>query len=90
MPALTIDEETFARLAKRAATLNMTVEQFIAPLLALAAEGSVSPTPKPVNIDTWKKNFDAWMAEVQSRADRYPPGFVMDDSRECIYKECGE
>jgi predicted DNA-binding antitoxin AbrB/MazE fold protein len=37
----------------------------------------------------WKKGFDAWMADVQARAHRYPPGFVMDDSREKIYEGCG-
>ena len=33
---------------------------------------------------------DAWMADVQKRAHRYPPGFVLDDSRESIYEGRGE
>jgi hypothetical protein len=94
VPTLTIPEEVFERLARRAAALNVTVEQLIAPLLALAAEGVGNEHPAPsetaASFDDWKKNFDAWMADVHARAHRYPPGFVMDDSRESIYEGCGE
>lgn len=91
MPSLTISDEMFERLAKRAAALNVTVEQLIAPLLDLAADNphpTLSPTA--ASFGDWKKNFAAWMADVQGRAHRYPPGFVMDDSRESIYEGCGE
>lgn len=94
MPSVTIPEEVFERLSKRAAALNVTVEQLIAPLLDLAAESHGSGHPAPslteASFDDWKKKFDAWMADVQGRAHRYPPGFVMDDSRESIYQGCGE
>jgi hypothetical protein len=90
VPSVTIPDETFHRLAKRAAAGNITVEQLI---LTLAAEndGNAHPTPTPTaaSFDDWKKQFDAWMAEVQARAQRYPPGFAMDDSREAIYEGCG-
>ena len=94
MPSLTISDEVFERLTKRAAALNVTVEELIAALLRLAAEGANpghlkgSPTEAPFAV--WKKTFDAWMADIQARANRYPPGFVMDDSRESIYERCGE
>jgi len=94
MPSLTISDEMFERLAKRAAALNVSVEQLIAPLLDLAAKddgnGNAAPSSTAAPFDNWKKEFDAWMAEVQMRAHRYPPGFVMDDSRESIYEGCGE
>ena len=92
MPSLTIPDETFQRLAKRAAALNLTVEQLIAPLLDLAATESNGQFKRAPNqsFEEWKEKFDAWMAEVQTRAHRYPPGFVMDDSRESIYEGCGE
>jgi len=94
MPSLTISDELFERLAKRAAALNVTVEQLVAPLLDLAAEGAnsghLSPSPTEAPFADWKKNFDAWIAEVRARARRYPLGFVMDDSRESIYEGCGE
>jgi hypothetical protein len=41
--------------------------------------------PKPSSAEDWKQVFNAWMLEVRARADRYPPGFVVDDSRESIY-----
>src|ERR1051325_2599847 len=89
MPTLAISDELFERLAKRASALNVTVEQLI---LALATEnaGNGHPPSSPASVcfDKWKKQFDAWMADVQTRAHRYPPGFVMDDSRESIYEGC--
>ena len=46
------------------------------------------PVPKEtLTDDEWQKGFDTWMKEVEARADRYPPGFVLDDSREAIYGE---
>jgi len=94
MPNLMIPDEMFDRLAKRAAALNLTVEQLIAPLLHLAAEGGSNghsaPSTTTAPVDDWKKKFDAWMADVQARAHRYAQGFVLDDSRESIYQGCGE
>ncbi len=43
-----------------------------------------------LSYDEWKKAFDAWMADVEARTHRYPPGFILDDSRESIYEGCGE
>jgi hypothetical protein len=40
-------------------------------------------------VEEWPRAFDAWMAEVQARAGRYPPGFIVDDSRESIYEGRG-
>ena len=94
MPSVTIPNETFERLAKRAAALNVTVEQLIAPLLDRAAESGANghplPSLKEAPVEDWKKIFDAWMADVQARRHRYPPGFALDDSRENIYEGCGE
>ena len=93
MPSVIIPGEMFNQLAKRAAALNMTVAQLITPLLDFAAaNGSNWPTLAPTEspFDEWKENFDHWMADVQARAHRYPPGFFMNDSRESIYEGCGE
>ena len=94
MPSLTISDEMFARLAKRASALNVTIEELIAPLLDLAAasdgNGDFRPSPTAAPFEDWKKTFDAWMADVQARAHRYPPGFVMNDSRESMYEGCGQ
>ena len=93
MPSVIISGEVFDRLAKRAAGLNVTVEQLIAPLLDLAADGGIqapAKSPIPASFDDWKKSFDTWMADVQKRIPRYPPGFELDDSRESIYGGCGE
>jgi hypothetical protein len=91
MPSVTISDKTLERLAKRAAALNVTVEQLILKL-ASEGDGNGQPTPVPMDdpFDEWGKKFDAWMADVQARSNRYPPGFVMDDSRASIYEGCGE
>jgi predicted transcriptional regulator len=38
----------------------------------------------------WSAAFDVWMREVAARAPAYPPGFVVDDSRETTYEGRGE
>jgi antitoxin (DNA-binding transcriptional repressor) of toxin-antitoxin stability system len=57
--------------------------------------GRVLPPPtltdrQPLARDEWQQEFDAWQRDVQARAHRYPPGYVADDSREGIYRDCGE
>ena len=37
--------------------------------------------------EEWQREFAIWMKRVESRADRYPPGFVVDDSYDAIYGE---
>jgi hypothetical protein len=41
----------------------------------------------PSRVGAAFNKLDAWMKEVEARADRYPPGFVLDDSYEAIYGE---
>jgi len=89
MPSLTLPEEMFERLTKRAAALNVTIEELVTPLLDLAANSDANGN-SGLSFDDWRKQFDGWMAQVQARVNRYPPGFMMDDSRESIYERCGE
>jgi hypothetical protein len=42
--------------------------------------------PKPAG-DAWLAELDAWKRDAASRAQRYPLGFVLDDSREATYSE---
>lgn len=96
MPTITIPEETYQRLAARAAALNTTVEQLAAPALAdlisepagagSPASSSTSELPYP----EWKRRFDAHMQAVEARASQYPPGHITDVSRESMYEGCGE
>jgi antitoxin (DNA-binding transcriptional repressor) of toxin-antitoxin stability system len=37
--------------------------------------------------ESWQQELDEWRQDAQSGAGRYPPGFVLDDSRETIYGE---
>jgi hypothetical protein len=82
MSTVTISDELFERLSRRAAVLNVTVEQLIAPALDLAAEPPSAPPSKPT---VEPSHFDAWIADVEARAARYPSDFLMDDGRESAY-----
>jgi predicted DNA-binding ribbon-helix-helix protein len=83
MPALDINRETYDRLARKAAARNMTIARLVEPMLdQLAAD---EPTAEERRVA-----LDQWMRMVQSRAHRYPAGFVADDTRESIYEGRGE
>jgi hypothetical protein len=89
MPHVTVPEDTFRRLAAKAAALNVSVDDLIRPALDRLAEAD-SPTPEPpfpMTGDAWYAELEAWKRDVESRAGRYPPGFALDDSRETIYRE---
>jgi hypothetical protein len=89
MPQLTVPEETFRRLAARAAALNISVDDLVQPALdRLAETGMSAPEPSlPLTGDAWRAELDAWKRDAEGRAGRYPPGFVLDDSRETLYRE---
>jgi hypothetical protein len=83
--------EVEARLRERAAASGKDVPT----LVREAVEEKLSSTPEtqPANTmsnEQWLAEFNAWMREVTSRARNYPPGFLVDDSRESIYEGRGE
>jgi hypothetical protein len=84
MPHVTIPEETFQRLAAKAAALNISVDDLVQPTLDRLAE---SEDELPLTGDAWLAELIAWKRDAEGRAGRYPPGFVLDDSRESIYRE---
>jgi len=89
MPNVTVPEDTFRRLSERAAALNISVDELVKPALdQLAEAGTSSPESLlPLSGDAWRAELEAWKRDAEGRAERYPPGFVVDDSRETIYRE---
>jgi hypothetical protein len=89
MPSITVPEDTFRRLAERAAANNVSVDDLVTSALdRLAEAGTPAPEPPPpLTGDAWQAELAAWKRDAESRAGRYPPGFVLDDSRETIYRE---
>ena len=84
MPHVTLPEDTFQRLAAKAAALDISVDEFVQPTLDQLAK---SDTELPLTGDAWQAELDAWKHDAQSRAGRYPPSFVLDDSHETVYRE---
>ena len=89
MPSVEIPEETFRRLAERAATRNLSVDDYVRPALdRLAEEEPLDPVlSTPLTGDAWLAAWDAWTRDIENRSGRYPPGFVLDDSRDAIYRD---
>lgn len=89
MPQLTVPEETFRKLAAKAAALDISVDELVRPALTrLAGADTSAPEPSPpLTGDAWQAELDAWKRDAEGRAGRYPPGFVLDDSRETLYRE---
>jgi hypothetical protein len=92
---ITVPDDTYQRLARRAAAAGTTVEALAAPVLERLAQETAAhahPAAPPVDLpdDEWQRVLDQLIADADSRADRYPPGFRVDVSRESIYEGCGE
>ena len=89
MPQIAIPEDTFHRLAAKAAAQNISVEELVKPALEQLVNSGTSCTdpPLPLTGDAWRAELDAWKRDAESRSERYSPGFVLDDSRETIYRE---
>lgn len=90
MATLNINDETYDRLARQAAAQNTTVEELVQPVLEQASQAVFPDQARQPSAAEREKALDEWMTLIQKRADRYPPGFVADDSRESIYEDRGE
>ncbi len=89
MPHLTVSEDTFRRLIARAAALKISVDDLVRPALdRLADTGTSTPESSlPLMGEAWHAELKAWKRDAENRSGQYPPGFVLDDSRETIYRE---
>ncbi len=81
MALLNIPDETYAELSAQAAARELSVEQYVLPLL----ERAKSEPQLRLTGAAWDAAMDELEREARSRSDRYPPGFRVDDSRETIY-----
>lgn len=88
MPMLNIPDDLYTVLAAQAEQCHVTVEEYVLPILDRA---KTTPAPQlpagfvPLSNEEWLAEMEAWKRDAHSRADRYPPGFVLDDSRETMY-----
>src|SRR5262245_20752423 len=89
MPHVNVPEDTYRRLSARAAALSISVDDLVRQALDRLAEIGTSAPEPPLALtrDAWHAELEAWKRDAEGRAGRYPPGFVLDDSRETIYRE---
>jgi hypothetical protein len=88
MPTVNIPEETYRRLAEKAAALNISVEELVAPVLhQIAWSEQPNGAHSPSTLRDRQQAFEELTNLIQSRAHRYPPGHRVDDDRESIYRE---
>ena len=87
MATLTIPDATYQSLEAQAELRNITVEELVLLRLAAPITPVPEPLPPPLTGEARKAVFAAMKSAADKRADRYPPGHVVDDSRETIYAE---
>jgi hypothetical protein len=87
--SLTPEVETMLRQAAIAAGKDVStlVREALEEKL-VSSNGAKPRDAKPY--DQWLTEFKSWMKDVAARSGTYPPGFVLDDSRESIYEGRGE
>ena len=85
MTTISIPDDTYQLLAARAAALATTPEA-----LAASALDRLARTPPAADTADWLRDFDAMLADFRALPPAYPPGHVVDVSREAIYTGCGE
>ena len=90
MATINVRDETYQRLARRAADQKMTVQDLVEPILDHLAGQVEATSTDVITASERRKALDEWMTIVRNRASRYPSGFVVDDSRESIYAGRGE
>ncbi len=80
MPTISIPDDTYKRLADRAAAIGATVEQFVVPLLDQAVPSEPDQRER-------QRAFEDLTNLIRSYAAQYPPEHVLDTSREAIYED---
>jgi hypothetical protein len=86
MPTVALSDQTFRLLSEQALKRNTSIENVIASALTRYSESEPLPVAEPT-IEDRLRAFEAWTKSIESRAERYPPGHVIHDSRESIYEE---
>jgi len=87
MPTITVPEETYQKLTRRAEAMQTIVDELLAQL---AVEPQLGEPPEEFSREEKLQALKRIAQRAAARADRYPPGHVTDSSRESIYEGCGE
>ncbi len=86
IPAVELSTRLQAILAALASGEEFLLTDAGQPVARLLAAGAASQE-LPLGPQEWQLEFDAWRRDAVLRADRYPPGFKLDDSRDAMYAD---
>ncbi len=82
MATLTIDNEIYERLFKKAEERQTSVDALVTPVLEQLAQNSPS-------VEERNRAFAEWIEMSKKHSATLPPGHLVDDSRESIYGNRG-
>jgi hypothetical protein len=87
MHSIPVPKPIFDGLVRLAAAKQTTPESLAVSTLDQFVKQSAPPTEAtlPLSGEAWRAEWNAMILAAAGRADRYPPGHTLDDSRESIY-----
>jgi hypothetical protein len=87
MHSISVPDDIYQALAAQAAARNLAIDELVRQAVD---QLSIHPMPSESLEPTTEQRlqaFDQWTRRIEERADRYPPGFRVDDSREAMYED---
>ncbi len=86
MPTITISDEVYAALTRKAAAVGVSPGEFIALTLSGDVQPPAPPTLSP-DAEARRKAREQLTAFLHTLAAGFPPGHETDVSREAMYEE---
>ncbi len=78
MATLTIPDETYGRLIRRAAELRVTLEDLVVPLLDSEPEATTPAPQLPLTGEAWQRAHDDLMRDAAEWTKHLPPDQELD------------
>jgi hypothetical protein len=84
MASVVISEATYRRLQAKAAARKLSVDAYLDEIASQGAEPAIDPAQQLAALEAFAAGMTEWTSK------NLPPGHVVDDSRESIYRGRGE
>ena len=88
MHTISLSDEVYQALIVQAEARKLPVDELVRRAVnQLSAEPLTPESSAEPTIEERLKALAEWTRRIEERADRYPPDFRVDDSREAMYEE---